>query len=55
MSFDGDHFDIYTVGEFTMYIFKITCLAAPVGTVIDDFNLDFLFLQIDECHQSEPW
>ena len=46
---------IYTVGEFSMYIFKIACLAAPAGTVIDDFNLDFLFLQIYKCHQREPW
>ena len=55
MSFDDNHFGIYTVGEFTMYIFKIICLAAPAGTVIDDFMMDFLFVQIYKCHQSEPW
>jgi hypothetical protein len=55
MSFDGDHFGIYTVGEVTMYLFKITCFATPAETVIDDFNLDIFSLQIYECHQSEPW
>jgi len=55
MGFDRNHFGFYTVGEFSMYIFKIACLAAPAGTVIDDFNLDFLFLQIYKCHQRESW
>jgi len=45
-SFDGGHFGIYTVGEVTMYIIKNTCFAAPTGTVIDVYNLDFLILQI---------
>jgi len=55
MSFDGDHFGIYTVGEVTMYLFKITCFATPAETAIDDFNLDIFSLQIYECHQSKPW
>jgi hypothetical protein len=53
--FDGGHFGIYTVREVTMYIIKNTCFVAPTGTVIDVFSLDFLILQIYECHQSEPW
>jgi len=55
MRFDGNHFGIYTVGEFAMKIVKIICLAAPAGTGIDDFKMDFLFVQIYKCHQSEPW
>jgi hypothetical protein len=52
-SFDGDHFGIYTVGEVTLYLIKNTCFAAPTGTVIDVYNLDFLILQIYLCHQGE--
>ena len=54
MRFDSDHFGYYSTGKFTMYIFEITCLASPAGTVINDFDLDFLFLQIYKCHQCEP-
>jgi hypothetical protein len=44
--YDGGHFGIYTVGEVKIYIIKNTCFAAPTGTVMDVYNLDFLILQI---------
>jgi hypothetical protein len=31
MSFDGDHFDIYTVGEFTMYYSRLLVLPPRSG------------------------
>ena len=52
MGLDSDHLGIDTLGEFFIDIFQIGRLASPAGTVIDDFNLDFLIFQIYKCHRK---
>jgi hypothetical protein len=31
-------------------VFQVCGLSSPAWAVIDDFDLDFFFFQIDECH-----